>query len=1114
MLAALAALAVVGCSDTASAQPALTVSAGTSPTNPLVFNNIPSGGVSPSQTVTVTTGNGTTASVIIQSNPSSPWVTVSPGGSVNVPATLSVQCNTTNLSPGSYVGSFTITVGGAPSDFVTVYVSLSVTGASLLTASPSSLSFSAQAGASAATPSGIPVYIISNGQQLNYSIQAQTNNGGNWLLLSTTQGITGGAPFTVSVNPSGLTSTSYPAVLNGIITATSTTTLDTVQISVQLTLNATAELSVTPSTPSPFLYQSGTSTEPASQQLAISSAGGSLTFTIAESPTVSWLVLSALGGIAGNTPDLITMNATPVGQGLTPGTYTTNLIITPSGEPALAPIPITLVVASHPVIQLSTNTLSFSASFAGSTSPAQSVTLTASGAAVGFTVSSSASWLVANASSGTTPTTLTVLVNPTGLSIQNYTGTITITPTNGDTYTQTIAVSLTVNSASQLEAGPASLLFSYETGQPPPAAQTIELESTGQPLSFFASAATSTCGSSWLQAQPVSGSTNTTLTVSVVTAGLTPGTCSGTVTLNYNNGIGSTSLSIPVTLAVSSSAELSVSVAPPFGIATATELGSPFQQMISLTSTDPFTQVSYTAAVTGVSGGAWLGLVGSTSGTTPQNLELQYNPSAVSTPGPYTGTVQITSPSLGAGSFSLPVTLTVTSNTSVSVSPASLTFNEVQGGAAPASQVLTLTTFPGSATFTAVVASSTGGNWLQISPTSGNAAGPIQVGVVSNTLSPGTYTAQISFAFQGAATTSALVNVSLIVTAAQTLSASPASLGLSYQIGATAPAAIPLTISSSGNPVAITVSAASTGGWLSVSPTSGTTPLAINATLNPQGLSAQTYTGSISVSAPGIPTLSIPVSFTVTSPPAPQPIEILNNATGSAGVIAPGEELAIKGTGLGPSSPATGVLFTVNSSGAVSSSLAGVQVMFDNNPGTPIFVSAGQINVMVPYEINGRLSTNMVVLYNGVPSASFPLSVGLAAPGLFTNNFSGGGQVAAVNQDRSYNGTGSGFEAAPRGSVIALYGTGGGQTSPISVTGSVTPIPTSPSGLLNIPSVTATVGGLPATVEFAGEAPGLITGVFQINVLIPAGVAPGSAVPVTVSIDGIASPLGTTIAVQ
>jgi uncharacterized protein (TIGR03437 family) len=458
----------------------------------------------------------------------------------------------------------------------------------------------------------------------------------------------------------------------------------------------------------------------------------------------------------------------------------------------------------------------------------------------------------------------------------------------------------------------------------------------------------------------------------------------------------------------------------------------------------------------------------------------------------------------------------VTSTTTVTVAPTSLTFTEPQGGSAPAAQTLTLGSSPGPATYTASISYSQGSNWLQISPTSGSASGSMQVTVLPNTLSQGSYTAQISFVFQGAATTSTTVSVVLNVTSPQSVAASPSSLSFSYQVGAAQPASQQLSITSTGGPVTVAVSSSSSG-WLSVSSTGGNTPQTINVSVNPSGLAVQSYNGSISISAPGVLTtpISIPVSLAITNPPPPAPAVIINNASGVAGAIAPGEELAIKGTNLGPASPAAGVLFSVNSSGGVSNTLNGVQVLFDNIPGTPIFVSANQIDVMVPYEINGRQSTTMVVMYNGVASSPFQLTVAAAAPALFTDNFTGSGQVAATNQDHSVNGaSGSGFEAVPRGMVIELYGTGGGQTTPISVTGSVTPIPSSPSGLLVIPNVTASVGGIPATVEFAGEAPGDVTGVFQINVLIPQGVTPGNAVPVTVTVNGVTSPAGTTIAVQ
>jgi uncharacterized protein (TIGR03437 family) len=1128
MFAAMAAMAALGCSDTAYAQPQLIVTpaTATNPNTPLVFNNIPSGGVSPIQPLSVTTGNSTMATVIIQINANSPWLVVTPSGSVNIPSTLNVQCNTTALVSGNYNGSFTISVAGSGSGnpaFVTVYVSLNVTGTSQLSATPPSLAFSAQAGATSATPSGIQVQILSTGAALNYSLQAQTNNGGMWLLVSATQGSSGGPQFTVSVNPSGLSATTYPAIFNGVITATSTSTSDSVQIPVQLTLTASAMLSVSPTNPPPFLYQAGAAADPPAQQLQITSGGGSLAFSIQESPAVSWLSLSALGGTAGSTASTITLTATPKEQGLQAGTYTTSLIVTPSGEPALPPVPISLVVAAHPLIQLSANSLAFTSSFAGSSPPAQSVIVNSSGgAAVGFTITSNASWLTATPSSGTSPTTVTVQVNTASLAVQNYTGTLTISPTNGDPYTETIAVSLSVSSASQLIAGPAGLLFSYETTQLPPSPQTIQIQTTGQQLTFSVTPTTVNCGSNWLGATTSSpfvvATSNTILTVSVSTAGLTAGTtCSGTVTLNYDSGVGPATLAIPVTLAVSGSAELRVSTMPGFGIPPAvTQVSAPFQQQISLTSTDPAAQVSYTAAVINMTGGGtWLGIVGSTSGTTPQNLILQYSPSAVTTPGTYTAMLEISSPTFGAGTFSIPVMMTVTSTTSVTINPGSLTFTEAQGGGLPAAQTLMLSSNPGTATYTAAIAYLQGSNWLQISPTSGNASGSLQVSVLANSLSQGSYTAQISFAFQGAATTSALITVVLNVTGAQTVTAAPTALNFAYQGGGATPAAQQLSVTNPGGPVAIAVSASSSG-WLSVSPSSGSTPLTVNVSVNPAGLAAQTYSGSVSISAPGVlaTPLSIPVSFVVTAAPQPQPVVIFNNATGGAGVIAPGEELAIKGSSLGPSTPTAGTFFSVNSSGGVSNTLAGVQVTFDNIPGTPIFVSATEIDVMVPYEINGRLSTTMVVLVNGVASLPFQLGVVPAAPGLFTNNLSGTGQVAALNQDNSFNGAGTGFAAAPRGTVISLFGTGGGQSNPISTTGSVTPIPTSPSGYLLLPNVTAAVGGLPATVLFAGEAPGEVTGVFQVNILIPAGVTPGNAVPVTVAVGSASSPLGTTIAVK
>jgi uncharacterized protein (TIGR03437 family) len=62
--------------------------------------------------------------------------------------------------------------------------------------------------------------------------------------------------------------------------------------------------------------------------------------------------------------------------------------------------------------------------------------------------------------------------------------------------------------------------------------------------------------------------------------------------------------------------------------------------------------------------------------------------------------------------------------------------------------------------------------------------------------------------------------------------------------------------------------------------------------------------------------------------------------------------------------------------------------------------------------------------------------------------------------------------------------------------------------------VAVTVGGQPATVLYAGAAPGLVAGVLQINIQLPTGVGAGNQ-PVVVTIGGITSTqTGLTVAIR
>ena len=77
--------------------------------------------------------------------------------------------------------------------------------------------------------------------------------------------------------------------------------------------------------------------------------------------------------------------------------------------------------------------------------------------------------------------------------------------------------------------------------------------------------------------------------------------------------------------------------------------------------------------------------------------------------------------------------------------------------------------------------------------------------------------------------------------------------------------------------------------------------------------------------------------------------------------------------------------------------------------------------------------------------------------------------------------------------------------------GTVIPIDNPP---LSATPVSVTIGGQPATVSYQGAAPGLVAGVMQINVQLPAGIAPGATVPVTMTVGSTVALNTVTVAVQ
>jgi uncharacterized protein (TIGR03437 family) len=240
--------------------------------------------------------------------------------------------------------------------------------------------------------------------------------------------------------------------------------------------------------------------------------------------------------------------------------------------------------------------------------------------------------------------------------------------------------------------------------------------------------------------------------------------------------------------------------------------------------------------------------------------------------------------------------------------------------------------------------------------------------------------------------------------------------------------------------------------------------------------------------------------------PVPQPVvsAVTSAASYDASGVSPGEIAIVWGTNLGPAALTP---LQVNSNGTLSDSIGGVQVFFNGYPSPMIYAVGTQLSAIVPYEVAGQALVKVVVVYQGNASAPFSVSVAPAKPAIFTNDTSGHGQGAILNEDFSRNGPSN---PAPRGKYVFIYGTGEGLTTPPGVDGRLTATPL-PTANLNC---SATIGEQPATLNYCGEAPGATAGLVQVNALIPASVTPGSAVPVTISVGGVASQANVTVAVK
>jgi trimeric autotransporter adhesin len=226
------------------------------------------------------------------------------------------------------------------------------------------------------------------------------------------------------------------------------------------------------------------------------------------------------------------------------------------------------------------------------------------------------------------------------------------------------------------------------------------------------------------------------------------------------------------------------------------------------------------------------------------------------------------------------------------------------------------------------------------------------------------------------------------------------------------------------------------------------------------------------------------------------PGSVLNGASELSGPVSPGEVVDINGTAIGSDS---------------------TQVLFDGTPATLISTQTNQLRAIVPYEVAGQTTTQLQIAVNGKNTNTLPVAVANTAPGIFTLDGSGKGPGGILNGDFSaqpadFSSVNSSANPAARGSLVTVLATGEGQTNPPGVDGQVPAMPIAP--------VSVQIGGNDAPVMSAGggsifvQSGGYTLTVFQVVAQVPSSAPTGDAIPIVVTVGGVASQPGVTVSVQ
>jgi trimeric autotransporter adhesin len=794
-----------------------------------------------------------------------------------------------------------------------------------------------------------------------------------------------------------------------------------------------------------------------------------------------------------------------------------------------------LVSNVQPSFQVAPANLTFAGTSGGPPTIGQEVQLTTTLSGLDFTVGGDHSWLQVSPAAGIMPAKLSVSADPGALSPGTYEATISITAPKSNPPLRQVSILFNVAAAASplLAAEPSSVDFYYVQGTSAFGRSLQVLDNGSGTIPFQVSIPSA---DSWLSVTPLSGSASTaqpaSLTVSANPNGLPPGTYTSTIAINST--IGQSKL-VPVTMTIASGAqtmELSQSGLTFTGVSGVAAI-SP--QNVAVLNTG-LGEMQWTAQATTVPpGGSWLsiapasGVSGPLAGDSP-SIQVFANAAGLA-PGSYSGQIQISAPGVANSPQFVSVVFNVLPAGSPpvpSVRPTGLIFVGAAGGSSPGSQEILVSNLGGgSLTFRSAATTSDGSQWFVYQPVQAAVAPdqPTRIVVAANTagLSPGVRRGTLTLQFSDGSTSAIdlilVLPVSLTppptsTTQAELIPKAPApaaacappvlrivfvELGAQFNVSASLPSSLAVRVvddcgnflnglndqveatfmGSTDPPVFLNPIGNGfwSGTWIANDP-EPSVRITVTATTADHSLQGTAeITGGVTAN-PGVPVVSSD--------------GIVNGASFAAHrPFAPGSFISIFGSSLADG-PISSLLPFLIQLGNARVALGGIPLPLQ-------FTKGSQINAVLPYNIPVNTVQQLVVEHASLLTIPIKLNVATAQPAIFTTTQSGSGQGAiTVYRGVDQQPVADTSNPAGAGDTIIIYCTGLGAVTPAVPAGSMTPA----DHLTNtVNPASVTIGGLNAPVNFAGLTPGY-AGLYQINAVVPKGVVPGDAVPVTATVAG------------